>query len=91
MNPTMLYRDIRGRLLSLEGLDDEERQLIRALRERAKQYPDWNAFSNFWMAEVNRFSATRGLSRQEIQETVAYRIGRDLGSRLAVASGLARQ
>ncbi|HZT83774.1 MAG TPA: hypothetical protein VFA26_26320 [Gemmataceae bacterium] len=90
MNRTKAHLDLKGQPISLEGLDAEELQLVKDLAEHAEAHPDWNEFSNFWMARVGGFYAARGLSRQATQQTAAYRIGSDLASRLAIRAGLAR-
>jgi hypothetical protein len=83
------YVDLKGRSHSLADLDSRERSLIGELKLNAARQ-DWNEFSNFWMARVHEFYSARGLSRREILESVAFRIGQDLASRIAVAAGLAR-
>jgi hypothetical protein len=74
----------------LAGLDADERRLVARLRRRARTHPDWCDFENYWMAAVAAFYGARGLSRAASRRTAVYRIAQDLGSRLAVAAGLAR-
>ena len=83
------YIDLKGRSHSLAALDARERTLMGELKSRAARQ-DWTEYSNFWMTRVHDFYSARGLSRPEIQKSVLYRIGQDLGSRLAVSAGLAR-
>src|SRR3712207_6262813 len=83
------YTDIRGTSYSLAGLDRAEKDLLRRLRRFAKDHPDWNEYRNFWPARVGEFYRARGLSRPEVIKTVVYRIGQDIGSRLAIRAGLA--
>jgi hypothetical protein len=89
MNRTKEYIDLKGQSHSLADLDAEERALVRELTDYAKGH-DWNDYSNFWMPKVGEFYGKRGLARQETRRTVVYRVAQDLGSRLAVAEGLAR-
>jgi hypothetical protein len=84
------YRDLDGRRYSLVTLDDNERELIKQLQARAASGADWVDYSNYWMATVNDFYHARGLSRQQIQQTVAFRVGQDQASRIGVASGMMR-
>jgi hypothetical protein len=84
------YTDVRGHSILLEGLDKEERGLLQTLQKFAQDQPDWNAFSNFWLPQVAEFYKKRGLTRSEIRATILYRVGQDLGSRLAFAAGLAQ-
>jgi hypothetical protein len=74
----------------LASLDAGERRLVARLRRRARTHPDWCDFKNYWMAAVAAFYDARGLSRAASRRTAVYRIAQDLGSRLAVAAGLAR-
>ncbi len=89
MNRTKEYIDLKGQSHSLAELDTEERALIRELRDYASGH-SWNDYSNFWLSRVGYFYARRGMSRQETLRTAVYRIGQDLGSRLAVAEGMAQ-
>ena len=84
------YIDLDGHLISLAGLDREERALVRELRRRAECQPEWNEFDNFWMAKVGEFYKSRGLSRKETIDTIPYRIGQDLCSRIGIKAGLVR-
>jgi hypothetical protein len=89
MSQTREYLDLKGRSHSLADLDTEERALIRELTGHAGSH-SWSDYSNFWMPKVSELYSRRGLSRGEVLRTVVYRIAQDLGSRLAVAEGLAR-
>ena len=84
------YLDLDGQSYSLAHLDDDERNLIRQVQARAASGVDWVEFSNYWMAAVHDFYHARGLSRQQIQQTLAFRIGQDLASRIGIASGMMR-
>jgi hypothetical protein len=83
--------DLRGRVYALSGLDEEERELLTALKTFADTNPPWHEYQNRWMAEVGRFYEARGLSRREIIETPVYRVAQDIGSRLGIAQGKMRQ
>jgi hypothetical protein len=85
-----LYVDLRGREVSLGGLDADERKLLARLRRRARTHPDWIDFGNFWTREVAAFYDARGLTRPEARQTAVYRVAQDLGSRLGIAAGLVR-
>jgi hypothetical protein len=90
MKLTTIYRDCRGRIIDLIGLDAEERQLVQTLLDRAESHPDWNDFSNFWMANVGEFYKKRGLDRRTVTKLPAFLIGQDLASRIAIAAGFVR-
>ena len=83
------YCDLRGRTISLTDLDYAERSLFAYLVRTARNKPSWNEFRNDWRRRVHDFYANRGLSRAEIMKTAAYRVGRDLSSRLAITEGSA--
>ena len=84
------YVDLNGRSYSLSHLDAAERVLIQELTEQAQQGADWSEYRNFWMAKVGDFYKARGLTRHETHETVPYRIGQDLCSRIGIKAGLMR-
>lgn len=90
MKQANVYQDLKGRKLTLDELPAGERTLISDLRSEAKKATDWSSFSNLWMSKVSEFYAERGLSRPQIRQTVGYRVGQDLDSRLAIAKGMAR-
>ena len=86
-----IYIDLKGTAYGVAGLALDERNLIARLKERADQCDDYAQFRNYWLAEVERFYSAQGLSRRETLETVGYRIGQDLGSRLGIAEGKMRR
>jgi hypothetical protein len=90
MNRSNTYITIKGAALDLSGLDADETRLVERLRQQAKALADWNAFDNYWFAEVARFYDARGLSRPESRKKVPYLIAQDLSNRIAVEAGLAR-
>jgi hypothetical protein len=81
------YVDLKGRVLSLARLDRDEQAFVRRLIQRTKSHPDWNEYSNYWMSAVWDFYSARGLTRRAAQQTVPYKIGQDLCSRLGIAAG----
>lgn len=85
------YIDLQGGVYALSGLDNEERTLIEKLKAYARKRPKWYSYSNLWTAQVEQLYAPRGLSRRQMIETIVYRVGQDLGSRLAIAQGQARR
>jgi len=90
MKQASVYKDLKGRELALDDLSSDERALISDLRSAAKKAKDWSAFSNLWMSKVSEFYSEQGLTRPQIRQTAGYRVGQDLDSRFAIASGLAR-
>jgi hypothetical protein len=90
MPPHDVYLDLKGRAHSLAALSVEERQLVAELQQGARTAPGWNEFDTFWTRAVADFYEARGLDRKQSRQTVVYRIGQDLSSRLGIAAGLAR-
>lgn len=86
-----IYTDLRGRTISLSGLNDEERSLLDRLIGRADENPDWNEFDGFWWREVAKFYDGRGVSRAESMQSPVYQVAKDLSSRLAISAGMARE
>jgi hypothetical protein len=84
------YVDLDGRTYVLSTLDASELELINRCKKFIDDIPDWFKYGNFWMPEVEKLYSARGLSRREITKTIGWRIAEDLGSRLMIASGLAR-
>jgi hypothetical protein len=85
-----VYVDLDGHEIALAGLDAEERGLVARLRRRARTHPDWTDYDNYWMREVGTFYDARGVARRVSRESVPFRIGQDLSSRLGIACGLVR-
>jgi hypothetical protein len=83
------YTDLDGHVYGLATLGDDERELIRRLRDFAANHPDWYEYGNYWMPEVARFGESRGLSREDTTQTAAWRIAEDLAGRLAISAGIA--
>jgi hypothetical protein len=84
------YQDLKGQCYSLAGLDQRERELIEDFQQRAVSGIEWNEFGNYWMGAIHDFYRARGLSRQQILETIAFRVAQDLDSRLGITSGKVR-
>jgi hypothetical protein len=90
MSQTDVYRDLDGELISLAGLDSEERRLVTRLRRRARTKLDWDAFDNYWTVAVLAFYQARGLAAKAVPRTVPWRIAQDLSGRLGIGAGLVR-
>ena len=84
------YQNLKGESISFNSLPADERKLIAELQSTAKRAKEWPAFRNQWMSKVSEFYGTQGLTRPQIRQTVGYRIGQDLASRILIAQGLAR-
>lgn len=82
------YRLLEGKTLDLTKLDPDERDLVRRLQRKANTLNDWNRLGNYWMAEVSKHFAKKGLSRRDVSKTAAFAIGQDLEQRLGIAAGL---
>jgi hypothetical protein len=89
--PTETYTDLHGRQHSLGGLTKQERTALQRLRKLAAGSPDWMAYSNQFVTEMEKLLPSTGKSRRELTQTVVYRVGQDLGSRLGVAQGKMRR
>jgi hypothetical protein len=90
MTRAKTYTTLEGEVVSLAGLDEQERRLVSLLRKRARTRPDWNDFDNFAFAKVGTFYDARGMTRKKSARTPVFQIVLDLSGRLAVASGMAR-
>src|SRR5438067_7347049 len=90
MSRSTTYVTIKGANLDLSGLDADELRLVRRLQQQARTLADWNAFDNYWIAEVAAFYDAPSLSRPESRKTIPYLIGQDLSNRIAVEAGMAR-
>lgn len=84
------YTDLHGKDHSLAGLTAPERSALSRLKKLAAGNPDWMAYSNQFMMEVEKLLAASGKSRREFTQSVVYRLGQDIGSRLGVAQGKMR-
>ena len=88
--PTESYTDLHGRQYSLAELTKQEQAALQRLRKLAAGNPDWMDYSNKFVAEVEKLLPLTGKSRRELTQSVIYRVGQDLGSRLGVAQGKMR-
>lgn len=86
----MTYQFLSGSTIDLGELSADELALVVRLRGEADRQKDWNAFDNFWAAEVAGFHDARGVSRIESSRSIPYQIGQDLSQRLAIRAGSAR-
>jgi hypothetical protein len=90
MTRNEIYVDLRGDQIPLGGLDNEEFELVRALKHRAETHPDWIDFDNYWVGAVADLYDGRGVPRSQSSRTAVFRIAQDLSGRLAMAAGWAR-
>ena len=84
------YTDIHGKEHSLAGLTAPERAALARLKKQAAGNPDWMTYSNQLMVELEKLLPASGKTRREFTQSVVYRIGQDIGSRLGVAQGKMR-
>lgn len=84
------YMDLKGRSYPLAGLAPEERAAIERLKNFAEQVPEWSAYRNFWISEVDKLYSPQNMPRRDMLDTVVYRVGQDLGSRLGISQGKMR-
>jgi hypothetical protein len=91
MAPDNAYIDRKGHVYGLATLAADELDLVRRLQAHAESHSDWFDYHNYWMPELIKFGDSRGITRRELMQTVAYRIAQDLGSRIAIAAGIAKQ
>lgn len=84
----MFYVTLKREEIALVKLDAEERLLVDELIDRQLRDSNWQAFRNEWISRVDGFYVKRGMSKREIVLQPAWRIGRDLSSRLMVRMGL---
>lgn len=92
-----VYVDLDGKEISLKYLDREEKALVAKLIAHARAHrpsvppEDWNEFDNFSLREIDKVYDARGVSRRAATQTAVFVIAQDLSSRLAIASGMARE
>jgi hypothetical protein len=72
-------------------LDEEERKLVESLRRYADKATNWTEYRNYYIKKVGKFYESRGLSRQEVVETPAWKIAEGICGRLQVAAGEAEE
>ena len=90
VSETIVYSTLRGEQVYLRNLDDEERELLDEIQQRAAEKPDWNDFENYWTKAVAQLYDTRGVPRAESVKSPLYRVSQDLGNRIGIESGLMR-
>jgi hypothetical protein len=90
MKRILEHTTLKGEVISLKGLDDEERRLLAEVRAFLKANQDWPTYGNFWMKKIGDLYDHRGVSRSVSRNSPLFRIAQDLGSRLAVKQGWAR-
>jgi hypothetical protein len=59
------YVNVYGEMISLDGLDAEERALVNRLHRRVRAKPSWCDFRNFALGLVGKFYDNRGISRKK--------------------------
>lgn len=84
------YTDLHGKEHSLSGLTGPERSALARLKKLAAGNPDWMAYSNQLMVELEKLFPASGKTRRDFTQSVVYRVGQDIGSRLGVAQGKMR-
>ena len=62
--PTETYTDLHGREHSLDGLTKPERAALQRLRKLAAGGPDWMAYTNQFVAEMDKLLPSTGKSRR---------------------------
>lgn len=86
------YRDRRGGIIDLTGIDVTERRLIDDLIAKSRRPTDDSAhFHNYGRAKVDAFYSARGVSRKKIIKAAGYQVWQDLLGRLMIALGEARE
>ena len=88
--PIEIYTDLHGKEHSLSGLTAPERSTLARLKKLAAANPDWMTYSNQLMVELEKLLPASGKSRREFTQSLVYRLGQDIGSRLGVAQGKMR-
>ena len=84
------YTDLHGKEHSLGGLTAKERSALARLKKFAAGNPDWMTYSNQLMVEMEKLFTDSGMNRREFTQSLVYRVGQDIGSRLGVAQGKMR-
>ncbi len=83
------YQTLKNEIYDLASLPPEQGEIYQAVWNFYQQEPDWDQFTAFWLAQVDRLHPK--LTRLEITETPLFKICEDLDSRLAIQQGYARR
>ena len=83
------YRTLKNEIYDLTVLPSHQREIFEGAWDFYQQHPDWDKFTAFWLAQVDRLQPE--LTRQEITETAIFKICEDMDSRLAIEQGYARR
>jgi hypothetical protein len=84
------HTTLGGDVISLKGLDREERRLLKEIRAFLKDNQDWAIYGSFWVKKVGDLYGQRGVSRSVSKNSPLFRVALDLGSRLGVKQGWMR-
>jgi hypothetical protein len=82
------YRTLKHEIYDLDALPPDQQSMYEAVWEFYQQGPDWDTFTAFWLAHIERLQPQ--LTRQEITETPIFKICEDLDARLAINQGYTR-
>ena len=83
------YQTLKNEIYDLASFPPEQGEIYQAVWNFYQQEPDWDQFTAFWLAQVDRLHPK--LTRLEITETPLFKICEDLDSRLAIQQGYARR
>ena len=82
------YQTLKQEMYDLDALPPEQHSIYEAVWDVYQQKPDWDTFTAFWLAQVERLHPQ--CTRKDITETPIFKICEDLDARLAINQGYTR-
>lgn len=82
-----IYKTLSGEIIDLDFLPGDHGQAYEEIKNYFDDQPHWNDFANFWMDKI---TSTVDSEEENLAETVLFKIGQDLESRLGIQQGYVR-
>ena len=82
------YHTLKHEMYDLDSLPQDQQSMYKAVWAFYQQEPDWDIFTAFWLAHVDRLQPK--LTRKDITETPIFKICQDMDSRVAMKQGYTR-
>ena len=79
------YQTLKQEMYDLDALPPDQHSIYEAVWDVYQQEPDWDTFTAFWLAQVERLHPQ--LTRKAITETPIFKICEDMDTRLALSQG----
>ena len=79
------YQTLKQEIYDLDALLPEQQSVYEAVWNFYQQAPDWDAFTAFWLAQIDRLHST--IKSQRYYETPLFKICEDMDACLAINQG----